>query len=91
MSENNLNVTDNIEVNIRGRAEFSMGGVKNVLGFDEGYVSLDTELGEVSVEGGEMKIETLSEDGHIRIAGRIDGVSFSARSRKGGFLSRLFG
>ncbi len=78
-------------VSIVDREMLKMNGVKNVLGFDEGFVALETELGEVSIEGEGMKIETLSEGGEISVKGRIDSVSFSAIKHKRGFLSGIFG
>ena len=38
---------------------FSMSGVNNIRAFDEGYIVLDTVVGRVSVEGLNMKIESL--------------------------------
>ena len=42
---------------------FSMEGVNDIRGFDEGYVSLDTVSGKITVEGSDLKIESLTKDG----------------------------
>ena len=78
-------------VGIKDRRELRMDGVRNVVGFDDGYVSLDTELGEVTVEGCDMKIERLMEGGEILVKGRIDALYFTDRKQKRGFFGGIFG
>ena len=72
---------------------FSMYGVNDIRGFDEGYVSLDTKSGKVTLEGKDMKIESLSkEDGHIFVSGDISGVFCDREIEKSrGFIKRIFG
>ena len=78
-------------VTVRDRRELVMDGVKNILGFDECSVTLETTLGEVYIEGDGLKVEALSEDGRISIKGRFDSLSFSGTRMKKGFLSGVFG
>ncbi len=60
---------------------FSMSGVNNIRAFDEGYIVLDTVVGRVSVEGLNMKIESLiKEGGNIFISGDITGA-FSSETK----------
>ena len=70
-----------------------MYGVNDIRGFDEGYVSLDTKSGKVTLEGKDMKIESLSkEDGHIFVSGDISGVFCDREIEKSrGFIKRIFG
>lgn len=76
---------------VKNRNTLSLDGVINVVGFDEGYVSLMTSGGRIIVEGKELKIEGLTkDDGVILISGTIDGVFYSADKEKGGIFSRLF-
>ena len=72
---------------------FSMYGVNDIRGFDEGYVSLDTKSGRITVEGKDLKIESLSkEDGHIFVVGEISGVFCDTQLEKGrGFMKRMLG
>lgn len=74
-------------------SSFSMYGVEDIRGFDEGYVSLDTSSGKISVEGERLKIESLSkEDGHIYISGNVSGVFCDVeKNAKKGIMKRLFG
>ena len=72
---------------------FSMYGVEDIRGFDEGYVSLDTRCGKITVEGNELKIESLSkEDGHIYVSGNISGVFCDTEEEKNKrFFKRIIG
>ena len=71
---------------------FSMEGVENIRGFDEGYVSLDTASGRITVEGSDLKIESLAKDsGCIFVSGNVSGVFIAGEEKKRGFFGRLFG
>lgn len=71
---------------------FSMIGVEDIRGFDEGYVSLDTASGRISVEGSDLKIESLTkDDGCIFIKGNVSGVFISSEEKKRGFFAKFFG
>ena len=76
---------------IKSKSEFYLDGVNNVLSFDEYAVLLDTDLGEVTVEGSEMKIEKLGGDcSEIVIKGNITGVFYSTKKETRGFFKGLF-
>ena len=72
---------------------FSMSGVNDIRGFDEGIVVLDTQSGRVNIEGKDLKIESLSkEDGKILVSGNVQGVYlYTQENKKRGFFARLFG
>lgn len=71
---------------------FSMEGVSDIRGFDEGYVSLDTSSGRISIEGSDLKIESLTkDDGCIFVSGNVSGVFISSEEKKRGFFGRIFG
>ena len=80
-------------INIIIGKSFSMYGVSDIRGFDEGFVSLDTSLGKISIEGKDLKIESLSkEDGRIYVKGDICGVFLDSESEKNkGFIKRMLG
>lgn len=77
-------------VTIRDRKVLTMGGVKDIRGFDEEGIALETELGRVHIEGKELKIESLSrEGGNILIRGEIESVFFTdAPEKRKGLFSR---
>ena len=72
---------------------FTMDGVNDIRGFDEGDVSLDTKSGKITVEGKDLKIESLSkEDGHIFVSGDISGVFCDREVEKSkGLIKRMLG
>lgn len=76
---------------VNGREELILDCVENVVGFDEGYVSLSTGMGLVFVEGRDLKIESLSKSDHtVVIKGMVDGVFYSdGKTRKKGLKSIL--
>ncbi len=71
---------------------FSMEGVNDIRGFDDGYVSLDTASGKITVEGSDLKIESLTkEGGNIFISGNVSGVFVLGNvEKKKGILGRFF-
>ena len=84
--------TDKNKITVVIGHSFSMAGVENIRGFDEGYVSLDTSSGRISVEGSDLKIESLSkDDGCVFIRGSVSGVFIAAEEKKRGFFGKIFG
>ncbi|MBO5907202.1 MAG: YabP/YqfC family sporulation protein [Clostridia bacterium] len=76
---------------VNERKSVKMNGVKNVIGFDEGYVTLDTSLGRVSIEGRELKIESLTkENGEIYITGNVSGVYYSDPKESTTIFKKMF-
>ena len=76
------------------RRELVADGVKEVISFDENGALMLTELGELSVEGSQIRISELdSETGKIRISGTIDALIYSPvpSEKKKGLAKRLFG
>ena len=79
-------------LSIKERNVIMLDGVINVSGFDEGYVTLETSDGRITIEGVGLKIESLCRDGGvIEIRGRIDGVFYAKEKKGGSRFSRLFG
>ena len=54
---------------------FTMSGVIDIAAFDGEYILLNTVSGKISVEGRELKIQSLTqESGEIIVVGEITGV-----------------
>ena len=70
----------------------TINNVKEILGFDENTVVLSSVNGKITVEGVDLKIESLEKnDGKLVVKGEITGVfSSEGECEKKGFLSRLF-
>ena len=73
------------------RSELSLDGVVDVKSFDDMTVTLETNMGLLSVEGKQLRItKFLMQTGEISIDGVIDALVFAeAEKEKRGFFSRL--
>ena len=84
----------NRALHLEDRRQLRIGGVKEVISFDDGGAVVLTENGELSVDGEGIRISNLDKDsGEIEITGKIDAMIYSADSsdKKKGLRSRLFG
>lgn len=84
----------NRALHLEDRRQLRIGGVKEVISFDDGGAVVLTENGELSVEGEGIRISNLDKDsGEIEITGKINAMIYSADSsdKKKGLRSRLFG
>ncbi len=68
------------------RKTLTLDGVSSVVGFDSDYVCLSTYLGKLTVEGEELKIDSLTkETGTVVIIGKINGLYYSEEKPKSVF------
>ena len=87
--DNGLERSNNISIiNLK---VFTMCGVIDIAGFVGDYVLLETELGRITVEGKELKIESLTKErGDICITGQISGVyATPIKVKKQGLFSKF--
>ncbi len=76
---------------IEDRKNVSVSGVKSIIGFGEDYVTLETDLGRLIIEGEGMKIESLEKsEGTINITGLISSAYYSEMKSREGLFSTLF-
>ena len=76
---------------MENREILKLNGVLSIESFGEDYLVLDTELGELSVEGKNLKIESLiKENGDIYITGKINGIFYKEKNDEKSFLRKLF-
>ena len=84
----------NHEIIISERRSLRVSGVRDVDSFDEGGAVLKTDMGELTVEGEELKIGTLdTERGEVSLSGKINGLFYSddgQSSEKKGLFSKMF-
>lgn len=65
------------------RKLLSIGGVKDVISFDEFSILLDTEGGKLLVEGENLSISALDvESGKLTAQGRIDSMTYEGTEKK---------
>ena len=76
---------------INGRESITLNGVLSVDGFAEDYVLLNTTLGELTIEGHNLKIENLiKETGEIYVVGNISAMFYKDEKVVKGFLKKIF-
>ena len=76
---------------ITDRERVEINGVINVESFGEDYLILNTSLGQITIEGNDLKIESLTkENGEILIVGKINGLFYKDEKGERGFLKKIF-
>ena len=90
MEENRVKMPHNIILN--DRKKLNVSGVKDVDSFDEETIIIYTELGEMTVRGNDLHINTLNvETGELSIEGSIYAFIYSDDTpKKEGFFSKVF-
>jgi sporulation protein YabP len=80
------------EIRLSKREAFVADGVLYVESFDEKGLSLATVMGELVIEGENLKIEGFSkENGTVRITGMVQGIYYGDETRsKKKLFGRLF-
>lgn len=76
---------------IEARKRLTLDGVTNVESFSEEYLELSTSLGTLEVEGTDLKIEELCQNGgKILVSGTISGVYYRDSKISKGLLKKIF-
>lgn len=78
---------------MENRKSLSISGITDVDSFDEREISLYTSLGELTVQGRDLHIDSMSiETGNMTITGDIWSLVYGDKDRKGAVsaLGRLF-
>ena len=86
----NGEIGKNQELHLQNREELSLSGVSDILGFDDTNLLVRTVLGDLNIDGSDLRVEELSlESGRLLLKGKIDGIYyiFSSEKKKG----KLFG
>ncbi|MGN0399582.1 MAG: sporulation protein YabP [Blautia sp.] len=84
---------NNHRLQIRERSQGSVTGVRDVVAFDEGEISLITSSGMLTVKGKELHVTRLDlEKQEVDIAGQVDSLIYSQGKgkEKEGMIKRLF-
>lgn len=77
---------------IENRKRLNISGVKDALSFDDETILIETSLGQMTIKGDNLHIESFNaQTGDLTAEGRIHAVVYMSDSKNsGGFLSRLF-
>ena len=74
------------------RGKLTVTGVTEISGFDDTAVIAQTELGQLLVQGQELKLKKLSaEDGQVAVEGRICALSYEEPRQSRGRWRRILG
>ena len=77
-------------ISLENREHLTISGVDEVESFDENTILMSTSLGDLTVRGRDLHIETLSlGGGDLKVEGTIDSLTYEAEAPRGGLLSRL--
>ena len=78
-------------IHIDDRRLISVTGVKDVDSFNEQFVQLLTEAGELRIEGAELHITKLNlEEGQVMLVGEISALEYAEGEERGSLLGRIF-
>ncbi len=80
-------------ISVENRETIRITGVLDVNGFDENYIDLSTELGDIMLRGTGLKIGKLSLEQHeLLVSGYFYSCCYDEKkeARKNGILRRIF-
>lgn len=73
------------------RKKLSLTGATEVVSFDDTCVVVNTPLGTLVVQGRELQLKTLTEDGgNVSVEGQITSLAYEEPRPSGNLLGRLF-
>ncbi len=78
------------KLTLEGRRKLTMNGVSEVVAFDETLVVLQTGLGQLHIQGREMKLKNLA-GGQVAVEGHMEALSFEEPKERRSWLGRLLG
>lgn len=87
------NIKQNQNLILENRKNLSISGITDVDSFDEKAICLYTQLGELTIQGKELHIDSMSvETGDMTVTGDIWAIVYGDKERKGPLsaLGRLF-
>ena len=82
MKEESIVTSHTVEVS--DRRHMVLTGIDDVLSFDEGSLCAHSSMGDIFIEGEELKVEGFSsERGLLTVSGLVWGIWYTADSEKG--------
>lgn len=80
------------DINIQNREKIKISGVNDIIGFDETFVDIETELGKLLIRGEGLKIARLSLEQHeLIINGYVYSCEYEDTNKlKKGIVGRIF-
>lgn len=79
------------KLHLEERSRLAVTGVTEVVSFEENAVVLQTTLGTLIVQGQQLQLKNLSQEGgQVAVEGKVTALSYE-EVRTGGWRQRLFG
>ena len=80
------------DINIQNREKIKVTGVNDIIGFDETFVDIETELGKLLIRGEGLKIARLSLEQHeLVVNGYVYSYEYEDTNKvKKGIVGRIF-
>ncbi|MBR5786505.1 MAG: sporulation protein YabP [Clostridia bacterium] len=80
------------DINIQNREKIKVTGVNDIIGFDETFVDIETELGKLLIRGEGLKIARLSLEQHeLIVNGYVYSCEYEDTNKvKKGIVGRIF-
>ena len=80
------------DINIQNREKIKVTGVNDIIGFDETFVDIETELGKLLIRGEGLKIARLSLEQHeLIVNGYVYSCEYENTNKvKKGIVGRIF-
>ena len=80
------------KLTLNERKNLTMTGVTEVVSFDDTAVVLRTGLGTLMIQGQQLQLKNLSQEGgQMAVDGHITALGYEEPRQTGGILRRLFG
>lgn len=74
------------------RNKLTVTGVMEVVSFEDTAVVLQTVMGTLVVQGDQLQLKTLSQDGgQVEMEGTVSSLAYEQTRQRGGLLSRFWG
>ncbi len=77
------------KLTLSDRSKLAVTGVTEVVSFDDNLAVMKTTLGTLVVQGRDLQLKSLGNDGAVAVEGTVSLLQYEQSREKGGWLSRL--
>ena len=79
------------KLQLDGRQRLTVTGVQEVVSFEDTMVVLQTVEGNLVVQGQQLQLKTLSQEGQVAVEGQVSALAYEENRQRFGWRQRLFG
>lgn len=79
------------KLQLDGRQRLTVTGVQEVVSFEETMVVLQTVEGNLVVQGQQLQLKTLSQEGQVAVEGQVSALVYEENRQRASWRQRLFG